>query len=228
MKLTERSYSTKILRPRPAVYAEPDGTLLVISTSWGSPEHAQRVNDDVAKYVQAAKADVEVTSPFEFLTSLTTEANYLRVAALIANEAFYRGDNKNEYLAGVETLILLRSGRQVAYAQVGSPHLLIQKTGMPLSPVAVNFEISLELNEAGETPLPPVPHALLGVDRSLNIRAGDFRIDDGDRLVLYAGSFWPESLWNIAANNDLQQITQKMVQKNPEAPFWLGLVDLQD
>lgn len=228
MRIEERSYSSKLYRPRPAIYTEPDGSFLVISTSWGDPEDAQKVNDDIAKYVQASKADVEVTSPFEFLTSLTMEANYLRIAALISNEQLYRGNNKNEYVAGVETLILLHKGSQMAYAQVGTPHLLIQKDGQPLSPVSVSYEASLEMSGAENSILPPLPQTLLGLNMNLNIRSGDFKVDEGDRLVLYAGSHWPDSLWNSTQASNLQQWTQKMVQRNPEAPFWLGVVRLED
>jgi hypothetical protein len=228
MRITERSYSTKSFRPRPEIYIEPDGSFVVVTTSWGSPEHAGRFNEDVAKYIQATKADVEVTSPFEFLTSLTNQANYLRIATLITNEAFYRGDNKAGYQAGVETLLLLRTGSQMAYAQVGAPHLLIQKSDKMMAPVSVNLDASLEMSGEDGSLLSPLPQVLVGVDTSLNIRVGDFRVEDSDRLILYAGGAWPESIWNASYSSDLQQLTQKLVQKNPEAPFWLGIVDLGD
>lgn len=228
MKIVERSYSTKSFRPRPEIYVEPDGSFVVITTSWGNPEHAARLNDDVAKYIQAAKADVEVTSPFEFLTSLTNQANYLRIATLIANESFYRGENKSEYQEGLETLLLLRTGSQMAYAQVGAPHLLIQKSDRMMSPISVNFDAGLEMSGEDGTILPPLPQALVGADASLNIRVGDFRVEDSDRLILYAGGVWPESIWNSSYAADLQQLTQKLVQKNPDAPFWLGIVSLGD
>jgi len=226
MKITERSYSTKNFRPRPEIYAESDGSLIVVTTSWGTPEDAVRLNEDVAKYVQAAKADVEVTSPFEFLTSLTNQANYLRIATLIANESFYRGDNKSNYQAGLETLIILKTGSQISYAQVGAPHLLIQKSDKVMVPVAVNFDASLEMSGDDGTLLAPLPQTILGADKSLNVRSGDFRIDDSDRLILYAGGVWPESIWSSNYSTDLEQLTQKLVQKNPDAPFWLGIVDL--
>src|SRR4051812_29355671 len=124
MKLVERSYSSKIFRPRPLVHAEQDGSLVIITTSWGVPEHAARVNDEILKYVQAARADVEVTSPFEFLSCLSDEANCLRVATMICNERFYRSDNRSDYNAGVELLVLAREGSHLSYAQVGSPNLL--------------------------------------------------------------------------------------------------------
>lgn len=228
MKIDERSYSTKTVRPRPAIHIEADGSFLVISTSWGSPEHADKVNEDVAKYIQATKADVEVTSPFEFLRSLTSEANYLRIATLISNEYLYRSSNKNDYQAGVETLLLLRKGSQIAYAQVGAPHLLIQKKDRVVVPISVSFEASLEMSSEGEELLPPLPQAILGADSSLNIRTGDFRIDDGDRLILYAGCVWPKSFWSSNQASDLQQLTQNLVQVDPESPFWLGIVSLED
>lgn len=239
MRIEERSYSTKTVRPRPAIYIEPDGSFVVISTSWGDPEHGFKVNEDIAKYIQAATADVEVTSPFEFLGSLTTEANYLRIATLISNEALYRGINKADYQAGVETLLLLRKGSQIAFAQAGSPHLLIQKRNRLVTPISVSLDAGLEMGGDSQDPLSPLPQTLLGIDSSLNIRTGDFRVDEGDRLLLYAGNIWPKSLWSSEWNpqgnsqasqsqSDLQLLTQKLVQAAPESPFWLGIVTLEE
>ncbi|MBC7371361.1 MAG: hypothetical protein H7326_07345 [Bdellovibrionaceae bacterium] len=226
MKLSERSYSTKSVRPRPTIYAEPDGSLLIITTSWGETDLAAKVNEDIAKYVQAAVADVEVTSPFEFMTCFSDEANYLRVALLISNESVYRAENRGEYVGGVETLILFQRNNKLAYAQVGSPNLLIQKRGMGLAPVSVSYEASHELSSTFEI-YPPLPQDLLGVDPSLNIRCGDLRIDEKDRLLVYSGGFWPHSMWSATEDgDDLHKVTQKIVQTSPDAPFWLGLVSL--
>jgi hypothetical protein len=228
VRLSERSYSTKSVRPSPTVYSEPDGSLLIVTTSWGDPGLANKVNEDIAKYVQAATADVEVTSPFEFQTCLTDETNYLRIATLISNEAIYRSENRSEYSGGVETLVLYRSENKMAYVQVGAPHLLIQRQNLGLAPVAVSYETSLELGPFDQ-PLPPMPQQLIGIDSSLNIRCGDFRVEDSDRLILYCGSFWPEALWRASGSgDDLGQLTQKIVQKSPDAPFWIGLVSLDD
>jgi hypothetical protein len=226
VRLSERSYSTKSVRPRPTVYAEPDGSLLVITTSWGETELAHRVNEDIAKYVQAAMADVEVTSPFEFLTCFSDETNYLRVALLIANDSVYRGDNRGEYLGAIETLVILRRDNKIAYAQVGAPNLMIQKDGMGLAPIAVSYESSHELGNQFES-LAPMPQSLLGVDPTVNIRCGDFRVEDNDRLIVYSGAFWPESLWAPThTDEDLRHLTQKIVQQSPDSPFWLGLIAL--
>lgn len=231
MKIVERSYSSKLLRPRPVIHAEADGSLIIITTSWGPAEHASRVNDEILKYVQAAVADVEVTSPFEFLTCLSDEANYLRVATMICNERFYRADNKVEYTAGVEMLVLLKRGAHIAFAQVGGPHLMIQRPGQDLAPVSVQYETALELANTGAPTLPPLPQTLLGIDSSINIRSGDFRHHSQDQLVAYAGSFWPGQLWqDMSATRglDLTSMTNRLAQKNPDAPFWLGLITLAE
>ncbi|MBK9324104.1 MAG: hypothetical protein IPM97_14360 [Bdellovibrionaceae bacterium] len=229
MKLEERSYSSKTLRPRPTIYAEQDGSLLIITTSWGEAGLANKVNEDIAKYVQAATADVEVTSPFEFMTCLTDEANYLRVAALICNESLYRSDNRGEYVAGLETLILYRKENKVAFAQVGAPNLMLQKKGLGLTPISANGDTAFELADNSEgSEIAPLPRDLLGIDSSLNIRCGDFRIAAGDRLFLYSGIFWSDALWTVASNGGLlPKITQNIARKNPDSPFWIGLVSFE-
>lgn len=226
MKIEERSYSSKILRPKPTVHLEEDGSILVVATAWGQPEHAQKVVEHVSKYVGAAKADVEVTSPFEFLTCLPDEVNYLRTAILIANEELYRGENRAEYFSGVEVLVLYQKQNQIAWAQVGSPGLLLKRQGMPLQPLSTPLDLSTELSTA-EGRLAPLPSQLLGLDPTCDIKVGHLHSQPGDRLMLMAGSRLANSLWVPGLQEpQLTEITRHMVNENPDLPFWLGVVDL--
>lgn len=224
MKLQERSYSTKILRPKPLIHSEDDGSLVVVATSWGQPEHAQRVVDEVVKYVSAAKADVEVTSPFEFLTCLTDEVNYVRTSILIANDVLYRGENRNQYFSGVEVLTLFKRGPQVAYAHVGCPSLFLQRNGQHMQPLSIGLDLSSELQD-NMNPLPPLPAQLLGLDPTCNIQCGHTYVREGDQLVLLASNSVATSLWGRESyQQDLSAITNGMIQESPESPFWLGLI----
>lgn len=226
MKLQERSYSTRMLRPRPILHTEDDGSLIVVATTWGQPEHGQRAVDEVVKYVNAAKADVEVTSPFEFLACLPDEANYVRTALLIANDMLYRGENRMEYFSGVEILALFRRGNMLAWAQVGNPSIFAQRKSQRLQPLSVGLDLSRELNSESET-LPPMPTQMLGVENSCSIQCGHTRLQEGEQVVLLASSvIAPSLLTRPSGNFSLSEITQKMIQENPEAPFWLGLIDL--
>lgn len=226
MKLQERSYSTKILRPKPAIYREDDGSLIVVATSWGQPEHAQRAMDEVVKYVSSAKSDVEVTSPFEFLSCLSDEVNYVRTGMLIANDILYRGENKMEYFSGVELLALFQRGPQVAWAQVGCPSLFIQRRNQSLQPLSIGLDLSSELRGVGEV-LPPLPAQLLGLDPTCYVQCGHTYVNEGDQLVLLASTSVATSLWSKDAESlELGSITTRMIQEDPESPFWLGIVDL--
>jgi len=224
MKLQERSYSTKIMRPKPLVHSEEDGSLIVIATAWGQPEHGQRAIEEVVKYVNAAKADVEVTSPFEFLTCVTDEVNYVRTGLLIANDALYRGENKNQYFSGVEILVLFRRGSQIAWAQVGCPSVLIQRQNQGLQPLSMGLDLSAEMKPA-DVELPPLPGQLLGLDRTCNIQCGHTLTQEGDQLVLLASTTVAPSLWSLPPYQaDLTHVTNRMIQDSPETPFWLGLI----
>ncbi|MFM6927978.1 MAG: hypothetical protein ACKOX6_05905 [Bdellovibrio sp.] len=224
MKLQERSYSTKIMRPKPLVHSEEDGSLVVIATSWGQPEHAQRAIEEVVKYVNAAKADVEVTSPFEFLTCVTDEVNYVRTGLLIANDALYRGENKNQYFSGVEILVLFKRGSQIAWGQVGCPSLLIQRQNQSLQPLSMGLDLSAEM-KSSEIELAPLPGQLLGLDRTCNIQSGHTLTQEGDQLVLLASTTVATSLWGLPPYQaDLTHVTNRMIQESPETPFWLGLI----
>ncbi|MGZ3775263.1 MAG: hypothetical protein ACXVCY_16120 [Pseudobdellovibrionaceae bacterium] len=224
MKLQERSYSTKILRPKPFIHTEEDGSLIVLATSWGQTEHAQKVIEEVVKYVNAAKSDVEVTSPFEFLTCFTDEVNYVRNGVLIANEILYRGENKSQYISGVEVLVLFRNGSQLAWAQVGCPSLFIQRNNQSLQPLSIGLDLSSELIEA-QVVQPPLPSQLLGLDPTCYVQCGHTQIKEEDQLILLASSLVAPSLWQKTfANIDMEYITRNMIQDNPETPFWLGLV----
>lgn len=223
MKLQERSYSSRIMRPKPQIHVEEDGSLIVVVTAWGQPEHGERALTEVVKYVSAAKADVEVTSPFEFLTCISDEANYVRTALMIANDALYRGENRREYASGVEILAIFKRGTQVAWAQVGAPSIFVQRQNQRLQPLSVSPDLASELRESES--LPPLPAQLLGLDPTCNIQTGHTHVAEGDKLVLFAGTSVATALWGLQSyQTDLNQITQAMVHEEPELPFWLGLI----
>lgn len=217
MKLEQRSYGGKIFRPKPIVHLEDD--LLVLATCWGSGDHTPKVIDEVVKYVTAATGDVEVTTPFERLSGLSDAANFLRIACLLANDYAFRNENKSEYNAGYELLALHRSQSQLSWAQVGGPHVLLKKPKKPVQPVALQQD---------HWQLPPLPTQLLGLDHNCQVYCGDFKVQSQDQIILASSGLLPSALWMESAKDSvhLQQVTQWLVQENPDSPFWLGLIQI--
>ena len=224
MKLQERSYSAKMIRPKPHIHLEEDGSLLVLATSWGETSHAVMAAEEIAKYVNAAKEDIEVTSHFEFLSCLSDEANYVRTGVLIANEALYRGENRRQYLSGVEILALFRRGNQLAWAHVGSPSLFLQRKNQGLQPLSIAQDLSAEIS-TGDEFMPALPGQLVGLDPTCDVRTGHILFHPEDQLVLLASSQVAPALWSQGSLPlDLNSITQRMIQEAPASAFWLGLV----
>jgi hypothetical protein len=224
MIMNQRSYGGKLFRPKPVIHEEEN--LLVLATCWGVGDNTNRVVEEISKYVNAAIGDVEVTSPFEYVTSLSKEANYLRVATLLANDLVFRGENRSEYNSGYEVLILLKSHEQVTWAHVGGPHLLLKKSQRPLVPVLTQFDLSTELSTPNVV-LPPLPSRLLGMDSSCQIICGDVTLAKDDQLVLTSSSQLPSAFWleSQKAPVNLEKVTNWMSKDNPEMPFWIATVN---
>ncbi len=221
-----RSYGGKIFRPKPVIHE--DERLLVLASCWGPGDQAQNLVDDVVKYVTAAMGDVEVTSHFEYLTCLSDQANYLRIATLLANENIFRGENKNEFVSGYELTVVLKQKNQLSWAQVGGPHILIRRNGQTLMPLTVHLDVSAEVSASNL--LAPLPHWLLGLDSTCQIQCGDVRYQPQDQLVLAGSTYLSKSIFTESPSRSLslEKITQWMIQENPESAFWLGLWPLID
>jgi hypothetical protein len=224
MNLKHRSYGGKVFRPTPFIHE--DNNLLVVASCWGPGDQTPTVVNEVVKYVTAAMGDVEVTSPFEYLTCLSDQANYLRIATLLANDLVFRGENRNEFVSGYELTVLLKSDKQLSWAQVGGPHILVGRQHRSLMPLTCQLDASNEMDS--KLALPPMPVRLLGLEASCQIDCGDVKFNPGDQLVIAAASRLPKSIFleNDPAKLNLEKVTKWMIQESPESPFWLGLLDL--
>jgi hypothetical protein len=221
MKLSERHFNSHQFRPRPVVHQESDQSLILIATSWGQAEASQRVVENSLKYIQAARSDLEVTSPFEFLPQLTAEANALRVSALLSNDFLYRTDNKTEYNSVVEFVGLSFKDHHLSWVQVGFPNLYFKKRNGALEPISVSHDLSFEL----EQPEHPLPLNALGIERDVQLSSGSIQVRNEDQLVILSRSLALNYSSGGAAKMTLQGLSQELSQNQPEVPFWLGLVD---
>lgn len=226
MALHDRSYSGKLFRPTPEVHIEEDGSLGIIATPWGGRQGAKKVIDLMRDYVQSARQDMEATSPFQKLSCLSPLANNLRVGIMLANDALYREDNKNEYTSGVEVLAFAHSNRELAFAQVGLPHFLLARQGLPWIPLSVQIDLSTELSRPPHV-LPPLPQNLLGLHPTSNMNIASFKTQAADRLIFLSHSVVSHPLYTHSFDNStLEKVSVTLSQQYPDLPFWLGVFDL--
>lgn len=226
MSLLERSYGGKLFRPTPEVHLEEDGSFGIIATPWGNRASATKVINILKDYVLGARQDMEATSPFQKLSSISPLANNLRVGLMLANDSLYREDNKNEYTAGVEVLVFANSESELSFGQVGSPSLFIARQGQPWIPVSVQTDLATEMGVAG-APLPPLPQNLIGLHTTTNMTISLFKTQPGDRLVLLSHSLLAHAAFMTPfEKTSLDRISGTLAAAYPDLPFWCGVYPL--
>ena len=235
LKFEERPYAGNSFRPQPEILLDPQAQLLIVATPWGARSAATKVIGRMTDYLSLARTDNEATSPFERLSCLSTQANNLRVAALLANEILYREDNQNEYNSGVELFAAIVDDNELVWLQAGNPQILLSRKGRSLLPLGSQIDLAYDLSEGTEL-LPALPAQLLGLDLSLNLNINSFRARPGDQLVLLSHSLLPDFLFSqelkssqkIAENAplSLEPLSRSLARACPNLAFWLGILSV--
>ncbi|MBC7466258.1 MAG: hypothetical protein H7256_09715 [Bdellovibrio sp.] len=160
--------------PATQVYSLLDNQLLIFVRSWGSQDYNQKFVDEIMHFLSTAQADIEVTSPFDFVENLTSLANKVRISILLAHDYFYKSENKNSFSVGFETAILMRHKKELAWGTVGRFDV------HQLNSEKVNL-ISASGTDRDQHVLLPID--LVGVEKDVDMRLGSIRLN-GEKLLL--------------------------------------------
>jgi hypothetical protein len=227
-KFQHRPYSGKTYRPTPEIYYDDSTNLLIVATAWGAKSGARKVIDRMVDYIALTREDHEATSPFERLTSLSTQANNLRIATILANEGLYRDENKNEYHSGVELFAAIRDDDEFVWLQCGNPHILLAREGRDLLPLGSQIDLSFELSSKNEL-LPPLPSQFLGFDSSLNMTINSFHAQANDQIILLSHSSIPDSIYSMKGDAiAIEEISKTLALRHPDLAFWLGILTFNE
>ncbi len=223
---SERPFSGSTFRPRPEIYLDAETQTLIVATPWGSRESARRVIDRMRDYLSIAREDGEATSPFERLSCLSTHANRLRIATLLANESLYREENKSEYHSGVEIFAGILEDDEFVWLQTGNPQVLLSRSGRKPLPLGSQIDLSFDLSE-GSILLPGLPAQMLGLDSSLNLSLNSFRARPGDKVALVSHSHLPEGVYSLNDSQvTLDTLSRLIANASPNHAFWVGVLEL--
>ncbi len=220
MSFKQRSFpGNHATLPKPEVFFDEQEKLLIVATPWGSSVGAKKIVETISEYYLATKSDKEATSPFRRLDYLSSTANNLRIATLVANELLYREENRSDYRSGVELFACSMQERELAWVQVGYPSVMIQRKGQSLLPISVQMGLSNEVQHEGEK-LPPLPNSLLGISPEPNLSIQSICAKSGDNIVLLSRSWIPREVFKstVKTFEDLS----KALSADASEPFWLG------
>ena len=175
MKVSTRSASYEHQLPATIVYQQLNNQLTVFLRTWGTSEYNQKVIDEITHYLSTTQADIEVTTPFDYLESLSSLANRTRVSLLLAHDLLYKTDNRNEYLVGFECLVLFKNKKELAWSSVG--RFSISKIQNDRMNTIVSLGTDLD-----EEALLPVQ--LMGLEKEITVVSGSISVNSDTKLVV--------------------------------------------
>ena len=225
MNLVERSYGGDLFRPRPEIYIDNNGQIIVIATPWGPRSSAKKAIQVITDHFLASQQDREATTPFHKLSCLSPIANDIRVAVKMANDVIYYEDNKNEYISGVELFVLAQQKNEVAWIQVGMPAVFLDRPQRSLAPLGSHCDLASEFS-MGPQLMTPLPSHLLGIENSSDFAVHSFRPAPHDRFVILSRSGSPSSIYQLSAGDrQIDNLSRLLAQDDKDLPFWLGILD---
>jgi hypothetical protein len=145
---------------------------------------------------------------------------------LLANEFFFSSENKDEYKNGAEFFAAAFDQKELVWMQIGHPHVLLKRPGRPLLQLSASIDLSMELSTA-DSPLPPLPGDLIGIDANPHIVINSFRPSLGDKLLLISRSWIPQNLFLLGEDQmNVDEVSMALSKADEDLPFWLGVWDL--
>jgi hypothetical protein len=226
VKLTHRLYSSEVFRPRPEIHCDAEGDVCIVATPWGPRSAARKAIQSVIDFLHSSRSDEEVTSPFQTMTCLSPMGNNLRIALMLANDLVFREENRSDYQAGVELLAIARVGNEALLAQIGGPHVLLDRPGLDMQILSAGIDLSVHHSSA-QYILPPLPNHLLGIASTSNFSVQSFSITTADRLVLVHRTLLPARIQVLdREDRNLTAISQCFSRQSAQMPFWLGILEL--
>jgi hypothetical protein len=224
MSFEHRIYNpAKLVLPRPEIYFDPDGHFLIVVTPWGPRSAAKQAIETILEYTTSSRSDEEITSPFQRLSHLSTTANNLRTAALLANDMIYERENKSEYRLGLELFLASFEGPEVVWVQIGQPHVCLARADQPIMPLSMSLDLSAELGDSKQL-LAPLPSQVFGLDPNPNLVINSFRPRPGDQLILLNSAWLPSALYvDHSGERQVDEISKLMHESEPDRPFWVGV-----
>ncbi len=186
MKTQVTGSSEKYKFPQTQIHSLLDNQLIIFLRSWNGIDANQKVVDEINHFLSAANADLEVTTPFEFIDNLSSLANKVRISILLANDIILKTENKEKYSHGYELAVMFKNHQEIAWSTVGRFQITAQKNKK-------NIAIANAGQFLDDQILLPV--ALLGLEREPAVLTGSLSIKNLENLQLSSDFDQQTTFW---------------------------------
>ncbi len=222
MKFTEIGYRGDFVQIAPAHRLVAESNFFMMATSYGDPSLTEKIFDECENEYLAANQDFDVTSPFPKLTCLSGMANRIYTTTLFLNDMIYSNYNKTSYSEGFEFLMLQKVNQKIYWVQIGWPHIfIIAKSGIS------GLDHSMGQRSFKSKGAPTLPHALLGVENSLNFRVESSNLKKDEELLFVKSETLPQSFYH-PKSSDNESLIRSIFKSRPSEGSWLGRLSFSD
>lgn len=209
MKVFSRSSNHMTQMPATQVFSQLNDQLYIFLRCWGGADYSQKVVDEITHYISTTQADIEVTTPFDYNESISSLANRTRIGLLLAHDLLYKTDNRTEYTAAFEALVLYRNKSELAWSAVGR---------FGISKVQ-NERVSHILNVSTDTDTEVLlPVQVIGLEKEICMNSGSIHMDQSTKIVL-------SSTFKCQLQFDTDASLQHLVEVQPyQSTYWFSVV----
>lgn len=218
MQLEERSYAGRFFRPKPQILKSENPDTVMIVTSWGEKDESDRV---VQIFKDQLRLDTpsDQAEPYGLIESLSSKANQLRVAALMANDVLFNEANKSEFVCALEFLGLVYDGGILSWVQIGAPQVVL-KIRDQIQPLVSQVDMSWQYQQES-----PLLSQALGLQSTCQLNCGSLHVPDEAELFLISRHALSPQIFTQPALT-LSIMTDILVKDSNQAPFWSGHLQL--
>lgn len=162
--------------------------LIIILRLWSGSDIQQKVIEEISHFLSAASADLEVTTPFNFLESLSSIANKVRISMLLANDLILKTENKEKYIHGCEIVILYKHQQELSWGSLGR-----------FSLTALKNQRRMKLSHGGTfiDEFILMPTQLLGIESEPNLSVGSISTKGLESITVESEFNDKEVYWKI-------------------------------
>ncbi len=209
-KWRSRYYSGVQLSPVVKIKTIDNLNLTIASVSWGDHNALPDIESEIERFLAAAQADLELTTPFERMGGLTQEGNSLRVAMQLANDHVLRSFNTTEYREGYELCLIWCKDRIASIAMIGELQVFTLSTDQGISPLLSVHSPKSSL----------FPQILLGVEPNIDVKVFSCPLSHLSEIYVSHGL---KSLPNLrGSDTDFESLYKQLAGHQSQAPFWLA------
>lgn len=216
IRFEERTYPGNNARPSVNVQSFENERLYCFSVPWGTQDAVELLSENIrANFLSYMNEEATmVGNPH----SLLRQTQALKTILKNVNNEIFKVHNEKFYSTACETILLHMDEQHVSWIQIGQPFvLLLRNEKVQILQAARDLSLDYSMKTA-------LPAELLGVHAQLDFNPQHLLTKAGDVLIFFNSTHLPLTFQSV---NNVETLFDSLAQKNPNLPFWLGLLYIE-